>query len=71
VKQLGEQAILAPLAVGTLGMLGLILAIALGWLPPDGRTIFASIAVVMFLVAVLTFAAVASPDPEECVFQED
>jgi preprotein translocase subunit SecG len=52
-----------------LGMLWLIVSIGLGWVVPSERTIFAWIAVVVFLVAALTIGAVASQGSEECEFE--
>jgi len=66
---LGESSPIPALAVGILGILGLIIGIALGVIPFSDRNVFAGIAVVMFFVALLTFASVASLDSAECEFE--
>ena len=69
VNKVGEFSPLPALAVGTLGMIILILAVSLGML--NENAIFPAIAFIMLLVAALTFLSVHSAfsEPERCEFE--
>jgi hypothetical protein len=68
---LGEFSPLPILAVGMLGMLGIVLLGSIGVLPLNERSLFTAVGFVVFIAVLLTFASIASAEStEECVFEE-
>lgn len=59
------------MAIGFLGMLGIVLLASSGILPSNERTLFTAVGVVVFLLILATLASIASAEStDECVFDE-
>jgi hypothetical protein len=59
------------MAIGFLGMLGIVLLASSGILHSDERTLFTAVGVVVFLLVVATLASLASAESQEkCIFEE-
>jgi hypothetical protein len=73
VTAMGESSPLPILAVGMLGMLSIVLAVSLGVIESNERTLFTAVFVVVFAVVALTFASLAyeEHEPDECVFEDE
>jgi hypothetical protein len=59
------------MAIGFLGMLGIVLLASSGIIMFDERTLFTAVGLVVFLLMVVTLASIASAEStEECFFEE-
>jgi hypothetical protein len=68
---MGEFSPLPIMAVGFLGMLGIVLLASIGVLQLNERSLFTSVLAVVFAVVLLTLASIASAEStEQCVFDE-
>jgi len=69
---MGEFTPLPALAVGMLGMLSIVVAVSLGIIPSNERSLFTGVTVVVIAVVVLTFFSLAQEEhePDECIFKE-
>ncbi len=71
VLNMGEFSPLPIMAVGFLGMLGIVLLTSSGILPSNEQTLFTAVGVVVFLIIAVTLASIASSEStEECFFEE-
>ncbi len=68
---MGDFSPLPMMAVGFLGMLGIVLLASSGMLLSDERTLFTAVGVLVFLLVVATLASIAAAESTgECVFEE-
>jgi hypothetical protein len=68
---MGELSPLPIMAVGFLGMLGIVLLASIGVLQLNERSLFTSVLAVVFAVVLLTLASIASAEStEQCAFDE-
>jgi 4-amino-4-deoxy-L-arabinose transferase-like glycosyltransferase len=58
------------MAVGMLGMLSVVLAVSLGIIQANERTLFTAVLLVVFAVVALTLLSLAyeEHEPDECIF---
>lgn len=67
VLVLGEFFPLPIMAVGLLGMLGIVLLTSSGIIPSDPRTLFTAVGIVVFLSVTVILASIASAEStDEC-----
>ena len=60
------------MAVGFLGMLSIPLAVALGIIQPEGKSLFVAVLAVVFGIVALTLISLAREEhePDRCFFEE-